>query len=105
MKPLFFRGPLHCAIVSKDGFLYACDRGNNRIQVFDINEVGKGACANPVLPPHLHHAVVYDVRGHAPSFYKRRGNAGARVQNLFVLLGLMPLGPGKYSLDALLSKE
>ena len=46
MKPKFFRSPLHCAKVSKDGLLYACDRGNNRVQVFKTAEVGK-PCANP----------------------------------------------------------
>jgi len=48
MTPLFFRSPLHCASVSRDGLLYACDRGNNRIQVFDLGaeELGK-PCANP----------------------------------------------------------
>jgi DNA-binding beta-propeller fold protein YncE len=46
MHPMFFRSPMHCAIVSKDGLLYACDRGNNRIQVFDVDAVG-GPCANP----------------------------------------------------------
>lgn len=48
MKPPFFRGPVHCATVSRDGFLYVCDRGNNRIQVFDLSsaELGK-PCANP----------------------------------------------------------
>ena len=50
MTPMFFRSPVHCAIVSDDGFLYACDRGNNRVQVFDVNEVG-GACANPDAEP------------------------------------------------------
>jgi len=29
-----FRNPVHCADVSNDGFVYACDRVNNRIQVF-----------------------------------------------------------------------
>jgi hypothetical protein len=29
-----FRGPVHCADVSNDGFVYVCDRGGNRIQVF-----------------------------------------------------------------------
>ena len=29
-----FRTPVHCADVSNDGFVYACDRVNNRIQVF-----------------------------------------------------------------------
>ncbi len=29
-----FRNPVHCANVSKDGFVYVCDRMNDRIQVF-----------------------------------------------------------------------
>jgi DNA-binding beta-propeller fold protein YncE len=29
-----FRTPVHCANVSKDGFVYVCDRVNDRIQVF-----------------------------------------------------------------------
>ncbi len=29
-----FRNPVHCAKVSSDGYLYVCDRVNNRIQVF-----------------------------------------------------------------------
>jgi DNA-binding beta-propeller fold protein YncE len=29
-----FRNPVHCADLSKDGFLYVCDRANDRIQVF-----------------------------------------------------------------------
>jgi DNA-binding beta-propeller fold protein YncE len=29
-----FRGPVHCADVSRDGFVYVCDRGGDRIQVF-----------------------------------------------------------------------
>jgi hypothetical protein len=48
MKPLFFRSPMHCATVSRDGFLYACDRGNNRVQIFDIGAADLGKpCANP----------------------------------------------------------
>jgi DNA-binding beta-propeller fold protein YncE len=46
MKPKFFRSPLHCAKLSTDGLLYACDRGNNRVQVFKASEVGK-PCENP----------------------------------------------------------
>jgi hypothetical protein len=30
----YFRNPVHCAEVSADGFVYVCDRQNNRIQVF-----------------------------------------------------------------------
>lgn len=29
-----FRGPVHCADVSNDGFVYVCDRTSNRVQVF-----------------------------------------------------------------------
>ena len=29
-----FRNPVHCADLSKDGFLYVCDRVNDRLQVF-----------------------------------------------------------------------
>jgi hypothetical protein len=32
-----FRGPVHCADVSNDGFVYVCDRTSNRIQVFRID--------------------------------------------------------------------
>ena len=51
LKPMFYRSPLHCAVLSKDGLLYACDRSNNRIQVFDVSEVGQGECANPDAEP------------------------------------------------------
>ena len=50
LKPLFFRGPLHCAKISVDGLLYACDRGNNRVQIFDVNQVG-AVCSNPNREP------------------------------------------------------
>ena len=32
--PQQFRNPVHCADLSKDGFLYVCDRVNDRLQVF-----------------------------------------------------------------------
>jgi hypothetical protein len=32
-----YRGPVHCADVSKDGFVYVCDRGSDRVQVFRID--------------------------------------------------------------------
>ena len=37
--PQQFTNPVHCIRMSNDGFIYVCDRGNNRIQVFD----GEGA--------------------------------------------------------------
>ncbi len=38
-------------------------------------------------------------------FITGEGSAGHSFKNMFVLLGLMPLGPGKYSIDAMLSKK
>lgn len=32
-----FRNPVHCVKISKDGYVYVCDRVNNRIQVFQRN--------------------------------------------------------------------
>src|SRR5438309_7375455 len=52
MKPAFFRNPVHCAKLSKDGLLYVCDRGNNRIQVFNSRDQNLGkACSNPAGEP------------------------------------------------------
>lgn len=47
-KPAFFRNPVHCARIAQDGKIYVCDRGNNRIQVFDIRDPSLGKpCSNP----------------------------------------------------------
>lgn len=47
-KPAFFRNPVHCVKIANDGKLYVCDRGNDRIQVFDKNDPTLGKrCANP----------------------------------------------------------
>ena len=46
-KPTFFRNPVHCVKLANDGKLYVCDRGNNRIQVFDTNSPDLGKpCTN-----------------------------------------------------------
>jgi len=47
-KPAFFRNPVHCVKVANDGKIYVCDRGNDRIQVFDKNAATLGKpCSNP----------------------------------------------------------
>jgi hypothetical protein len=47
MKPAFFRNPVHCVKISKEGLIYVCDRGNNRIQVFNGRDPNLGKeCAN-----------------------------------------------------------
>jgi NHL repeat len=48
MKPAFFRTPVHCVKIAKDGLLYVCDRGNNRVQVFNGRDPNLGQeCRNP----------------------------------------------------------
>jgi len=51
-KPAFFRNPVHCVKIADDGKIYVCDRGNDRIQVFDkaAPDLGK-PCANPTGRP------------------------------------------------------
>jgi DNA-binding beta-propeller fold protein YncE len=47
-KPAFFRNPVHCVKIADDGKIYVCDRGNDRIQVFDKNDPNLGKpCSNP----------------------------------------------------------
>lgn len=47
-RPAFFRNPVHCVTLARDGKLYVCDRGNNRIQLFDSKDPNLGSiCANP----------------------------------------------------------
>jgi len=47
-KPAFFRTPVHCVKIADDGKIYVCDRGNDRIQVFDKNDPALGKpCSNP----------------------------------------------------------
>jgi len=47
-KPAFFRNPVHCVKIAHDGKIYVCDRGNDRIQVFDKNDPALGKpCGNP----------------------------------------------------------
>ena len=51
-KPAFFRNPVHCVKIANDGKIYVCDRGNDRIQVFDKNDGTLGKpCNNPSGEP------------------------------------------------------
>ena len=50
--PAFFRSPVHCVRIAHDGKIYVCDRGNDRIQVFDGNNPALGKpCNNPSGTP------------------------------------------------------
>jgi DNA-binding beta-propeller fold protein YncE len=47
-RPAFFRSPVHCVKIADDGKIYVCDRGNDRIQVFDSRDPSLGKpCSNP----------------------------------------------------------
>ena len=47
LKPAFFRTPVHCVKISKEGLIYVCDRGNNRVQVFNGRDPDLGKeCTN-----------------------------------------------------------
>ena len=47
-KPVSFRNPVHCVKIADDGKVYVCDRGNDRIQVFDGKSADLGKpCSNP----------------------------------------------------------
>ena len=46
ITPPYFRNPVHCVRITRDQKVYVCDRVNNRIQVFDTEEVG-AECSNP----------------------------------------------------------
>jgi DNA-binding beta-propeller fold protein YncE len=46
-----FRNPVHCVHISRDGFVYVCDRTNNRMQVF--TRQGKFVKEFPLRPQTL----------------------------------------------------
>lgn len=54
-----FRNPVHCAEPSNDGFVYVCDRPNNRIQVFQKD--GKFVKEARIAPRTLGDGAVWDI--------------------------------------------
>ena len=57
--PQQFRTPVHCAEVSSDGFVYVCDRPNDRIQVF--TREGKFVKEKQLFPETLSDGSVWDI--------------------------------------------
>lgn len=57
--PKQFVGPVHCAKPSKDGLLYVCDAGANRIQVFKRD--GSFVNEKQITAPKLGEGAVWDV--------------------------------------------
>jgi DNA-binding beta-propeller fold protein YncE len=54
-----FRTPVHCAEVSNDGFVYVCDRPNDRIQVF--TKEGKFVKEKQLFPETMSDGSVWDI--------------------------------------------
>jgi 6-phosphogluconolactonase (cycloisomerase 2 family) len=54
-----FRTPVHCAEVSNDGFVYVCDRPNDRVQVF--TKEGKFVKEKQFFPETLSDGSVWDL--------------------------------------------
>jgi DNA-binding beta-propeller fold protein YncE len=54
-----FRTPVHCAEPSNDGFVYVCDRPNDRIQVFKKD--GSFVKEKPIAPRTLGDGSVWDI--------------------------------------------
>jgi DNA-binding beta-propeller fold protein YncE len=54
-----FRTPVHCAELSSDGFVYVCDRPNDRIQVF--SKEGKFVKEKQLFPDTLSDGSVWDI--------------------------------------------
>jgi DNA-binding beta-propeller fold protein YncE len=57
--PQQFRTPVHCAEVSNDGFVYVCDRPNDRVQVF--TKEGKFVKEKQFFPETLSDGSVWDI--------------------------------------------
>ena len=54
-----FRTPVHCAELSDDGFVYVCDRANDRIQVF--TKEGKFVKEKQLFPETFSDGSVWDI--------------------------------------------
>ncbi len=57
--PQQFRNPVHCAMKSRDGMVYVCDRANDRVQIFDTE--GKFVNEVIVAPETLADGSVWDI--------------------------------------------
>jgi DNA-binding beta-propeller fold protein YncE len=79
-----FRTPVHCAELSKDGLLYACDRVNNRIQVFQPD--GKFVKEQFIAKRSLAEGSVWDIAFSKDPQQKYLYVADGRNQKVYILL-------------------
>jgi DNA-binding beta-propeller fold protein YncE len=79
-----FRTPVHCAELSNDGLLYACDRTNNRLQVFQRD--GKFVKEQFIAKRSLADGSVWDIAFSKDPQQKYIYVADGRNQKVYILL-------------------
>jgi len=79
-----FRTPVHCAELSKDGLLYACDRANDRVQVFQRD--GKFVKEQFIAKRSLADGSVWDIAFSKDPQQKYLYVADGRNQKVYILL-------------------
>ena len=79
-----FRSPVHCAEVSKDDLVYACDRANDRIQVFQRD--GKFVKEQFIAKRSLADGSVWDIAFSKDPQQKYLYVADGRNQKVYILL-------------------
>lgn len=82
--PQQFRSPVHCAELSNDGFLYVCDRVNDRIQVFKPD--GKFVKEQFIAKRSLGEGSVWDIAFSRDPQQKYIFLADGRNQKVYVML-------------------
>jgi len=79
-----FRTPVHCAELSKDGLVYACDRVNDRVQVFQRD--GKFVKETFIAKRSLADGSVWDIAFSKDPQQKYLYVADGRNQKIYILL-------------------
>jgi len=79
-----FRTPVHCAELSNDGLLYACDRANDRVQVFQRD--GKFVKEQFIAKRSLADGSVWDIAFSKDPQQKYLYVADGRNQKVYILL-------------------
>src|SRR5205085_7436158 len=78
-----FRTPVHCAEPSNDGFVYVCDRPNDRIQVFEKS--GKFVKEKVYFPRTLGDGAVWDIAFSKDAAQKYMFLADGKNEHVYVI--------------------
>lgn len=78
-----FRNPVHCAEPSEDGFVYVCDRPNNRIQVF--TKPGKFVKEVRIAPQTRGDGAVWDIAFSRDAAQKYLYLADGKNERVYIL--------------------